>query len=50
MKKLNILFLLPRYPFPLIGGDRVKPYYIIKHLAKEHNVTLVTFFQGKKIY
>lgn len=48
MKKLNILFLLPRYPFPLIGGDRVKPYHIIKHLAKEHNVTLVTFFQGKK--
>lgn len=48
MKKLNILFLLPRYPFPLIGGDRVKPYYIIKHLAREHNVTLVTFFQGKK--
>ena len=48
MKKLNILFLLPRYPFPLIGGDRVKPYHIIKHLASEHNVTLVTFFQGKK--
>ncbi|MFN3194971.1 MAG: glycosyltransferase [Chlorobiota bacterium] len=48
MKKLNILFLLPRYPFPLIGGDRVKPYHIIKHLAAEHNVTLVTFFQGKK--
>lgn len=48
MKKLNILFLLPRYPFPLIGGDRVKPYYILKHLAKEHHVTLVTFFQGKK--
>lgn len=48
MKKLNILFLLPRYPFPLIGGDRVKPYYTIKYLAKNHNVTLVTFFQGKK--
>lgn len=48
MKKLNILFLLPRYPFPLIGGDRVKPYYILKHLAKNHHVTLVTFFQGKK--
>ena len=48
MKKLNILFLLPRYPFPLIGGDRVKPYYIIKHLAQHHNVTLITFFQGKK--
>lgn len=48
MKKLNILFLLPRYPFPLIGGDRVKPYYLIKYLAKQHNVTLVTFFQGKK--
>jgi sugar transferase (PEP-CTERM/EpsH1 system associated) len=48
MKRLNILFLLPRYPFPLIGGDRVKPYYLLKHLAKHHNVTLVTFFQGKK--
>jgi len=44
---MKILFLTPRLPFPLIGGDRVKPYFLLKHLAKEHQVTLVTFYQGK---
>jgi glycosyltransferase involved in cell wall biosynthesis len=47
-KKLNILFLLPRFPYPVIGGDRLKPHNIIKYLASKHNVTLVTFFQGEK--
>ena len=45
-RKLNILFLTPRFPFPLIGGDRLKPYMILKHLAQNHNVHLVTFHQG----
>lgn len=49
MTKLNILFLTPRFPFPLIGGDRLKAYYVIKHLATNHNVTLITFFQGKEL-
>lgn len=44
MKKKNILFLTPRFPFPLIGGDRLKPYNLMKHLAKKHNVTLVSFY------
>lgn len=30
----------------MIGGDRIKPYNLLKHLAKSHNVHLVTFFQG----
>lgn len=47
-KKLNILFLLPRFPYPVIGGDRLKPHNIIKYLAEKHNVTLVSFFQGEK--
>lgn len=34
-------------PFPLIGGDRIKPYHLLSHLAKNHNVTLVSFYQGK---
>lgn len=49
MKRLDILFLLPRYPFPVIGGDRVKPYNVLKYLGKNHNVTVVTFFQGPKL-
>ncbi|MFP4527801.1 MAG: glycosyltransferase [Candidatus Kapaibacterium sp.] len=44
--KLRILFLTPRFPFPLIGGDRVKPYYIMSHLAQKHEITLVSFFHG----
>ncbi len=47
-KKLNILFLLPRFPYPVIGGDRLKPHNIIKYLASKHKVTLVSFFQGDK--
>ncbi|OGU61557.1 MAG: hypothetical protein A2X64_02430 [Ignavibacteria bacterium GWF2_33_9] len=45
---MNILFLTPRLPFPLIGGDRVKPYFLLKHIAQKHKVTLVTFYQGKE--
>ncbi len=45
---MNILFLTPRFPYPLIGGDRIKSYNLLIHLAKKHKVTLVTFYQGKK--
>lgn len=45
---MNILFLTPRFPYPLIGGDRIKSYNLLTHLAEKHNVTLVTFYQGKK--
>lgn len=45
-KNLRILFLTPRFPYPLIGGDRLKPYYILRYLGKHHETTLVTFFQG----
>ena len=48
LKKLKILFLTPRFPYPLIGGDRIKPFNILTHLAKHHEVTLVTFYQGGK--
>ncbi len=43
---MNILFLTPRFPYPLIGGDRIKPYNLLCHLAKTHNVHLITFYQG----
>jgi sugar transferase (PEP-CTERM/EpsH1 system associated) len=43
---LRILFLTPRFPWPLIGGDRVKSYHLLRHLAKHHQVTLVAFNHG----
>lgn len=45
-KRLKILFLTPRFIYPTIGGDRLKPYYLLSHLCKYHDVTLVSFFQG----
>lgn len=40
MKRKKILFLISRFPYPLIGGDKIKSFYLMKHLAKYHDVTL----------
>lgn len=45
---MRILFLTPRFPYPVVGGDRLKPYKILSYLGKKHNTTLVTFYQGQK--
>jgi sugar transferase (PEP-CTERM/EpsH1 system associated) len=44
--KLKILFLTPRFPYPLLGGDRLKSYNLLAHLASKHDVHLVSFYQG----
>jgi len=41
--KKNILFLSPRFPYPLIGGDRLKSYKLLEFLGKEYNTTLISF-------
>ena len=46
-RKTKILFLAARLPYPLVGGDRVKPHYLLKHLAGRFDVTLITFSQGR---
>lgn len=46
---MKLLFLNPRLPYPLISGDRVKSYHLLKHLAKHHSVTLVSYYQGSNI-
>ncbi|MFM8569010.1 MAG: hypothetical protein ACKOB6_05345, partial [Candidatus Kapaibacterium sp.] len=46
--RLRILFCAVRFPFPLIGGDRVKPYHLLRHLASYHDVTLLTFHHGSE--
>jgi sugar transferase (PEP-CTERM/EpsH1 system associated) len=43
LNRKKIIFLTYRFPFPLIGGDRIKSYFLLKHLAKSHDVTLVSF-------
>ncbi len=46
--RLRILFCSVRFPFPLIGGDRVKPFHVLRHLAAYHDVTLLTFHHGSE--
>jgi glycosyltransferase involved in cell wall biosynthesis len=39
--KPRLLFLCSRPPYPPIGGDRLKNYYLLKELAKSFNLTLI---------
>lgn len=40
--KKKILVLTPRYPFPVIGGDRLRIYKICQELSKYYDLTLLT--------
>jgi polysaccharide biosynthesis protein PslH len=40
---LNILFLTQVLPYPLVGGAKIRAYYLLRQLAKSHLVTLVSF-------
>lgn len=40
---MNILFLCPRWPFPIRKGDQVIVYHRLKELSKRHKITLVAF-------
>lgn len=46
---MNILFLTSRFPFPPIGGDRLRPYWFIKELSKKHKIHLLSFAEEGEI-
>jgi glycosyltransferase involved in cell wall biosynthesis len=39
----RILFLTQVLPYPLYGGAKIRGYYMLRSLAAEHEVTLVSF-------
>jgi glycosyltransferase involved in cell wall biosynthesis len=39
----RILFLTQVLPYPLDAGPKVRGYYMLRHLARNHRVTLVSF-------
>jgi glycosyltransferase involved in cell wall biosynthesis len=43
MSRLNILFFTQVLPYPLVGGAKIRAYYMLRHLAQQHDVTLVSF-------
>lgn len=40
---MKILFLTQVLPFPLDAGPKVRAYYVLRHLAQTHEVTLLSF-------
>ena len=40
---MNILLLTQVLPYPLDAGPKVRAYYMLRHLAQRHAVTLVSF-------
>jgi sugar transferase (PEP-CTERM/EpsH1 system associated) len=40
---MNILYLQTDFPYPPIGGGRSRAFYLIKELAKDSSITLVSF-------
>lgn len=47
MKRLKILVLTSRYPYPVIGGDRLRIFAICQELSKYHDLTLLTFCDNR---
>jgi len=39
----RVLLLTQLLPFPLDSGAKIRAYYVIRHLAERHDVTLVSF-------
>lgn len=44
----NILITTPRFPYPVIGGDRLRIYYICKELAKDYDLTLLSLCETQE--
>jgi len=44
----RILVLASRFPYPVIGGDRLRIYQICKLLATAHDLTLLCFCESKR--
>lgn len=45
---MKILFICHRFPFPPQRGGKIRPFNIIKHLSKEHVVTVASPVRSKK--
>lgn len=43
---MRILFLTQVLPYPLDAGPKVRAYFVLRHLARRHQVTLVSFVRG----
>ena len=45
---MKILFLTQVLPYPLDSGPKIRAYYVLRQLAAEHQITLVSFVRTQK--
>jgi sugar transferase (PEP-CTERM/EpsH1 system associated) len=43
---MRILYTTARFPYPPLRGDQLTPYYRIQQLARNHEITLLSFVEG----
>jgi len=43
---MRILFLTQVLPYPLDAGPKIRAYYVLRHLAQQHHITLVSFVRA----
>jgi polysaccharide biosynthesis protein PslH len=43
---MKILFISSRFPYPVVRGEQVIMYNRLQHLAKNHDITLLTIYQN----
>ncbi len=46
MTRPRLLVLTPRFPYPVIGGDRLRIHAICRALACDHSLTLLSLCEG----
>lgn len=46
MKRLNILYICHRFPFPPKRGGKIRPFNMISHLSKQHQITVASLVRS----
>lgn len=47
MDKKNLLYITSRFPYPPLGGDKLKSYNMLKILSKQYNINFVSIIDRK---
>ncbi len=48
MTRRRLLVLTPRFPYPPVGGDRLRIYQLCKHLSEDHDLSLLSMCESQE--
>lgn len=47
-RRSRILVLTPRFPYPVVGGDRLRIYEVCRELSRHHDLTLLSLCETQE--